>query len=151
MHNACLKKEKGMKKLIALVLVLVTANAFAVSTNRTWHAGGEKLKMVGKLSIMSGYTTEQEAVDASFDLAEELQSGNPSQTAFNKFRNAPTLWDSNDKCRSTVGSRKGLLIREMAKGNFKIKSVTVGSYYNGQGLKVFSSKITYYAPCVMKD
>lgn len=140
-----------MKKIITLAISLLALNAFAVNTNGTWHSRGERLKFVGKQINIGGFESKAAALQGALGMAEELQSGDVSRTAQAKLRNAPTLWDTGDKCASYAGHNMRIVIREMAKGKFEVNTITVGSYFTGNGTEVFSYKMRVYAPCVMKD
>lgn len=139
-----------MKKVILIAAAMLSTSAFALNTSRMWHSGGERLKIVGKQTTQkSGFETKQSAVDAAVALVEDLKSGDMSKATKRIFRNSFTLWDD-DKCRSSsFGFRT--IEREMAKGNFEVISINVGSYFTGNGTEVFSYSMRYYAPCIMKD
>jgi len=140
-----------MRKLIALTLALVSVSAFALNTNRTWHARGERLKIVGYQTTGFKFESKQEAVDGALALYADLTSGNPSRAALRKLNTVHTLWDSGDKCQSTFGMNAKIVAQEMAKGNAEVISIKVGSYFTGAGQEVFNYNMRFYAPCVMKD
>lgn len=140
-----------MRKLIALTLALVSVSAFAINSNRVWHARGEKLKFVGYQTTGFKFESKQAAVDGALDLVADLTSGTPSRTAMRKLNTAHVLWDSGDKCQSTFGQNARIIAGEMAKGNAEVISIKVGSYFTGAGVEVFNYNMRMYAPCVMKD
>lgn len=139
-----------MKKIIAVTLSLLSLSAFALNLNTTWHARGQKLKIVSKRLVgNTTFSTKEGAVQGALNMMEDMSSGDMSKAAKYAFRRSFDLHGA-EKCRGTGG-----LIRtieaEMAKGKFQVNSINVGSYFNGQGEEAFSYSVKYYAPCVMKD
>jgi hypothetical protein len=140
-----------MKKLIALTIALTAFSSYAFGLGQTWHARGETLKLIGKQVSKTGFVTKTQAVDAAVEMGQDLSSGDMSKAAARAFRTAPILWDHNDKCQSSMGTRFNLVEREMAKGKFEVKTIKVGSYYTGTGQEVFSYTMRFYAPCVVRN
>lgn len=140
-----------MRKLIALTLALVSVSAFALNPNRTWHARGEQLKVVGYQTTGFKFESKEAAVQGALGLIADLTSGSPSKEAMRKLQNAHTLWDSGEKCESTFGLNARIVAGEMAKGHSEVISIAVSSYFTGAGDEVFNYTMRFYAPCVMKD
>jgi hypothetical protein len=139
-----------MKALVALTITLLSLNALAISTNTTWSARGERFKYVGKQIKISGFSSKEQAVNGALDLVADMTSGTPSKTAKAKFRNAITLWDSDNKCASSFSNAR-VVMGEMAKGRYEVQGIKVASTFNGQGVENYSVTLRMYAPCVLKD
>jgi hypothetical protein len=138
-----------MKTLITLTLALVAFNAFAINTNRTWHARGERFMFVARDTAQSGYSSKQSALQGALDLASNFQSGSLSKHAKAVIRNSRPLWDGSEKCAANKLIR--LVEGEMSKGNFEVMKINIGSYFSGNGQEVFSYKMRFWTPCVKKQ
>ena len=140
-----------MKRLLTLTIALFAVNAMAINVNSTWYKRGERLKFIKKMTRMNTtFASKEAAVQAAFDFAEELQGGAPSNTSMRRMDRSQTL-HSDLKCQSLFGLTKRIVIGEMAAGKFQVSSVKYSSYINAEGNEIYSSSITYYAPCVLVD